>query len=619
MNGALPISLSSPDPSIYLTDDWLCLDVETTNIEYGSALNAANRLILASVYGPKQPMRTFVGDEFHQKELIDLIKKHKFIVAHNVKFELQWLARCGMDLHNILCYDTMLGEWVLLGNRKEPKDLNSTAQRYGVGEKEDGVAKLIKMGVNPLNIPIEWLSKYCEQDVRITSAVFAKQRELLLQQDQLHLIYSRCLAATVLADIEGNGVTLDKERVLEEYNAVKEERDRLQYELDGLADSLGHGAINWRSGKQVGEFLYDTLKFKELTRGCRKEPDRTEAGKRKTDSPTIEKLKATTANQRSFKSLYKSLTKANARLTKSLEFFKTVVEEYDGTFFGVFNQGVTVTHRLSSNGRKIVNKAGDEYSAQLQNLPREYKRLVRAKKDGWQIAEVDASGLEFRVAIDLGKDEIGKQEVIDGADIHQNTFDALSARGFPPKDRTDAKKYTFKPLYGGLGVDGTAERAYSEFFQEKYKQIFNTQTQWTYEVLKNKCLITTYGMRFYWPYCKVNGHGSISNTTEIFNYPVQGFATGEIIPIVLVHAWHALKDWNVRIVLTVHDSIVLEVAPDVDVEALKKLMFWCFTTAAYEYLERCYGYKMWCPLGAEFKIGEHWGEGKGEKYQKLVD
>lgn len=504
-----------------------------------------------------------------------------------------------------------------MGNQKLPKDLNSTAARYGVGEKEDGVAKLIKMGVNPANIPVDWLSRYCEQDVRITAAVFVQQRIKLFKRNQLHLIYSRCLTTNALADIERHGVTLDKDRVYEEFENVKKERDQLQLELDRLADSLGHGAINWRSGKQVGEFLYDTLAFRELTRGFRNEPDRTASGKRKADSPTIEQLKATTANQRSFKTLYKSLTKASARLTKSLNFFKTVVDEYDNTFYGVFNQGVTATHRLSSNGRRIKAKSGDEYSAQLQNLPREYKRLVRAKHDGWEIAEVDASGLEFRVAIDLGHDELGRQEVIDGADIHQNTFDALSERGFPPKDRTDAKKYTFKPLYGGLGEEGSATRAYSEFFQEKYKAIFDVQTSWTYEVLRDKELVTPYGMRFYWPFCKMNRWGRISNSTEIFNYPVQGFATAEIIPFVLVAAWHLLKDWNVRIILTVHDSIILEVAPDVDREALKKLMFWCFTTAAYAYLESCYGYKMWCPLGAEFKIGSHWGEGKGEKYQEM--
>lgn len=160
---------------------------------------------------------------------------------------------------------------------------------------------------------------------------------------------------------------------------------------------------------------------------------------------------------------------------------------------------------------------------------------------------------------------------------------------------------------------------YCKFFQEKYKGIYNTQTQWTYDVLRDKELRTPYGLVFYWPDTNVSKSGYINNTTSIFNYPIQGFATGEIIPIVLVSLWHKLKDWPVRIILTVHDSIIMEVREDVDMEELKKIIAHAFTTDVYNFLDEVYGYTFRVPLGAEIKYGQWWGDGKGQKVKAFPE
>lgn len=616
----IPGFLETPNPHIYLGDDWCCLDLETTNLEKGSAINQSNRLLLASWYTPKDGMRSHFGGERNQKELIDTIKRSRFIIAHHAKFELQWLERCGMDISSILVYDTMLGEWIIAGNRHIPKDLDTTATRYNVEGKESGVAFLIKKGVDPQNIPHEWLQTYCEQDVDTTVEVFLKQRDVLLERKQLHLQYSRCLLTPVLADMEMNGVSLDKDRVLAEYKKVKEEYEETERVLAGIAEQFDIGQIKWRSGKQVAELLYDKLGFSELKRHGK--PDRTSTDRRKTDTATITNLVAKTKLQREFKEAFKNLSKLSARLSKTLNFFKCICEDHDGTFFGVFNQGSTGTHRLSSSGRKVVDREENEYGAQLQNLPREYKSLIKAREEGWVVVEADSSQLEFRAATDMGHDEVAYEEIINGVDIHTETAKVFLEAGTQPEfkglnlqeARQPAKPQTFKPLYGGRG-NTEAEKAYCQFFQNKYKDIYKTQTGWTETVLRDKELRTPYGMIFYWPNTTVNIYGHISNSTAIFNYPIQGFATAEIIPIVLVHAWHMLKDWNVRFILTVHDSIVLEVGPDVDLDKLKEVLAYCFTTAVYKFLKSCYGYILWVPLGVEIKVGRNWGEGKGEKYQ----
>ena len=54
----------------------------------------------------------------------------------------------------------------------------------------------------------------------------------------------------------------------------------------------------------------------------------------------------------------------------------------------------------------------------------------------------------------------------------------------------------------------------------------------------------------------------MSHFTQIKNYPVQGFATGDIVPLALLHIDHLLQGKKSCIVNTVHDSIVIDVHPD---------------------------------------------------------
>lgn len=188
----------------------------------------------------------------------------------------------------------------------------------------------------------------------------------------------------------------------------------------------------------------------------------------------------------------------------------------------------------------------------------------------------------------------------------------------PPKGEIELTTLSEHKVYGG-STGSKAEVAYCKFFQDKYQGIYKTQTSWTYDVLRDKKLRTPYGLEFFWPDTVVTRSGFITNTTSIFNYPIQGFATAEIIPIVLISLWHRLKDWPVRIVLTVHDSIVMEVAPTVDMSELERIVAEAFTTDVYNYLEACYGYSFKVPLGAEIKAGLVWGSGKGKKVKAFPE
>ena len=159
------------------------------------------------------------------------------------------------------------------------------------------------------------------------------------------------------------------------------------------------------------------------------------------------------------------------------------------------------------------------------------------------------------------------------------------------------------------------EKAYCTFFKDKYKDIAKMQEGWTHQVLANKKLRTPYGLEFYWPDTTCSKFGYITNTTSIYNYAIQGMATAEIIPAVLVSIWKKLRGMDARIVLTVHDSIIIEHSPDIDGKLFYQMIAESFTRDAYDYMSSVYGYEMVVALGCEIKTGESWGTGKGFKYK----
>jgi DNA polymerase family A len=136
---------------------------------------------------------------------------------------------------------------------------------------------------------------------------------------------------------------------------------------------------------------------------------------------------------------------------------------------------------------------------------------------------------------------------------------------------------------------------------------------WVREVVRTKKLRIPSGLEFSWPDTEVQRSGYITNTPSIFNYPVQSFATADIIPLVLVLVWHKIKGMQVMITNTIHDSIIAEVPPD-EVERYRQILIESFTKDIYWMLDKLYGYKFKVPLGVGIKFGSHWGVGQEEKY-----
>ena len=644
----LPSFLENLDPNIYLSDNYLTVDfeVDTAHGDYGSAVHPENGIIMGSwKLGKDGEIKSHWGNEFDWQCLLDDIEKVDFFVAHNAKYELMWLKRCGLTLQDVLVFDTKLGEYVLLGNRASSDEpgmrplstsLDMCCRRRGWEIKDPVVDSLIHHGINPVRIPRPWLQGRCEQDVDTTERLFRDQRQRLSSTGRLGVVYTRCLLTPVLSDMEFQGMCLDSDRVDEAYASHVEQLGKLQTEMDEIT-----GGINWRSPNQVAELLYDTLGFEEL-RNRSGEPIRNKPNKAfpngapKTDKDTLAKLVAKTPEQRAFVRVRKIIGKVGSALSKNLEFFQGVCRESGGVFKAVFNQTRTATHRLSSSGIPMMFEMFDKpKTVQFQNLPRVFKPLFKAKKKGWKIGEADGSQLEFRVAAHQGRCDSAKDIIVHNKDVHSLTMkvkhnlddvELFQLQKDNPKKfkewRTGSKSWTFQPLYGGEGKT-KKQKDYAKAFREAYPGITETQKKWASEVGFTKMLVTEWGLRYYWPIAKYRRDGTLNVKNSVYNYPVQALATAEIIPIAAVYVWHRIYEEGLQDkiipVNTVHDSVISEIHPD-HVGDWERISIQAFTRDVYTYLEAVYGIKFdFVPLGVGLTAGDHWTEGEEKSYNIYYD
>ena len=415
----------------------MVLDFETDSEQFGSPLNEENDVVLAcwQIVHPSGEVekKEKWGGVYEMQELLDDIASASFLVAHNLKFELGWLKRCGLELRDVLGYDTMLAQWVIDGNRNGQgfeRSLAALTSKYGVEGKVDLVSKLIGEGVACRDIHPEWLLEYCHQDVEATRQVFLAQQAVLTELQLWHLVYVRSLTCAVLADIEFEGLTLDADRVKEAYVKAKGTLEEL-----GAALSVMTGGINLGSPKQLGHYLYNVLNFTP-PKDHRGKPVLTAGGNVSTNSKVLETLTAETEEQRKFLSLYKEYNKAASLVEKNLDYFRLVCEQRGGTFYGELKQNVVQTHRLASSGIKtefvvgtkkdrkgVVSDKTKEMSAQLQNIPREFKGLFwGGDKDWFVVWATDKSGV--RTGVPMGMMSAGAE---DGLNLGLWSFETPAA------------------------------------------------------------------------------------------------------------------------------------------------------------------------------------------------
>ena len=204
----------------------------------------------------------------------------------------------------------------------------------------------------------------------------------------------------------------------------------------------------------------------------------------------------------------------------------------------------------------------------MQNMPRggtfPVKKVFisRWSDKGGEILEADFAQLEFRVATYLSQDKTAMREIANGVDVHAYTAKVISDAG-QPTTRQEAKAHTFAPLYGATGYGRTpAEAKYYEQFTKKYSGIAKWHKALGDEAVSNLKIRTPSGREFSFPDVQRRGNGSVTYATQLKNYPVQSFATADIVPLVLIKIDEMLNGMQSCIVNSVHDSIVIDIHPD---------------------------------------------------------
>jgi len=244
----------------------------------------------------------------------------------------------------------------------------------------------------------------------------------------------------------------------------------------------------------------------------------------------------------------------------------------------------------------------------MQNMPRggtfPVKRVFVSRWKGGQILEADFAQLEFRVSAYLSQDKTAMKEIEDGFDVHSYTARVISDAG-EKTSRQEAKAHTFAPLYGATGFGRTPSQAtYYKHFTQKYKGIALWHSKLAKEVMNTGKVRIPSGREFSFPDVVRRRDGSVSHFTQIKNYPVQSFATADIVPLILTHIAKELEVLQSKVVNSVHDSIVIDVHPneiDTVISLIKNI-----NNTMKALIEQQFAISLNVPLLLEAKIGNNW-------------
>ena len=313
----------------------------------------------------------------------------------------------------------------------------------------------------------------------------------------------------------------------------------------------------------------------------------------KTDRVTLGKL--TNTDDAELNEFIECITRYNALETYLNTFVEGIKSHCnkDGSLHPKFMQCVTATGRLSSR------------DPNFQNQPRgktfPIRRVVTSRWEGGKILEMDFAQLEFRTAVFLSQDRQGMADIQNKVDIHQFTADVIGV------SRQEAKGHTFKPLYGGMTGTESEKKYYKEFLV-KYKDIAKWHDQLESDAINYKVVSLPSGREYAFPFARRMPWGSSSNSTQVKNYPVQGFATADIVPLTCIAVDNLMVQNKVKSLLinTIHDSVLIDVHPneeDMIIDIVKK-----GARNVVPMMKEHYDIDFNVPLDTDVKVGYNWLE-----------
>lgn len=558
-------------------DEWLTridaapivsLDTETTGlnpmqaelvgISFSIAPHQAAYLPLSHCYAgaPPQLATNLVLDTLRQ--WIENPEKPK--LGQNLKYDKHIFANHGLQLNGIV-HDTLLQSYVLESHR--PHNMDSLALHH-LGVKAISYDEVTGKGVGRINfnqVDIDRATQYAAEDADITMQLHQHLHPQIAGDTKLSHIYHvlEMPVLGVLFKMERNGVLLDI-KLLEVQSRELGEKMLL---LEQQAFAIAGQPFNLNSPKQIQEILFDQLKLPIIKK--------TPGGVPSTDEDTLQKLALDYPLPQILLN-YRSLAKLKSTYTDKLP---RMVDSKTGRVHTNYAQAVAVTGRLTSN------------EPNLQNIPvrtAEGRRIREAfiAPSGHSIISADYSQIELRIMAHIAQDAGLLRAFAAGEDIHRAT--AAEVFGVPleavdNEQRRYAKIINFGLIYGmsefglasQLGIERAAARAYMDRYFARYPSVADYM-QRTREVAKSNGYVeTVFGRRLWLPEINSpNGNRRQGAERAAINAPMQGTAADIIkLAMIAVHNWLAHEKLSSKLIMQVHDELVLEV-PDNEIELVKR-------------------------------------------------
>lgn len=392
----------------------------------------------------------------------------------------------------------------------------------------------------------------------------------------------------VLAEMEIAGVLVDRDVLIRQ----SEELGRQLLEIETrVRDIAGDPRMNIMSTAQVAALLYDQL---GLQAGRK-----TASGKRSTAVSVLESLR----DQHEAVQLILDYRELNKLKGTYLDPLPKLVNPATGRIHTTFNQTVAATGRLSST------------NPNLQNIPirtelgRQIRRAFIAS-EGHVLLAADYSQIELRVLAHIAGEDALIDAFRQGLDIHRVT--AAQTHGVSEAEVTSdmrrvAKVINFGVLYGmsahrltrELGIDYRSAEQFIDTYFSRYPGV-RSYIDGTLDFCRaNGYVETLAGRRRVIP--DINSRDRQAREyaeRTAYNMPIQGTAA-DIIKMAMLRLAPALEGTGARMVLQVHDELVLEVPEDRTAE---------LTGLVREVMEGAW--ELDVPLVAEVATGVNWLETK---------
>jgi DNA polymerase-1 len=480
-------------------------------------------------------------------------------LGQNVKYDQHVLANHGIVLAGV-AHDTMLQSYVLESHRLH--DMDNLASRH-LDVKTLSYAEVAGKGASQIafdQVAVDRATEHSAEDADITLQLHGALYPRIAADSELTHVYERIELPTreVLFRMERNGVLLDPV-LLAAQSRVLGER---MLTLEQQAFQLAGGPFNLGSPRQLGEVLFDRMKLPVLRK--------TATGQPSTDEEVLQELAADYPLPKLLLE-HRMLSKLKSTYTDKLP---QMINAATGRVHTNFAQATAVTGRLAST------------DPNLQNIPVrtvEGRRIREAfiASPGHVLVSADYSQIELRIMAHLSGDASLEQAFSEGEDIHKAT--AAEIFGVPIGEVTsDQRRYikavNFGLIYGmsafGLAAQLGIERGAAQQFIDKYFARYPgvaTYMLRTRELAHKQGYVkTVFGRRLWLPDINAGG-GPRRQAAEraAINAPMQGTAADLIkLAMIEVQAWLDRERLASRLILQVHDELVLEV-PNAEVAQLK--------------------------------------------------